>query len=235
MSNANNWKDIWNKKKIDDLSGLNENEILNSLIKADGYDLGSILTVDYWKKYVNFILGKINIPKGGSIYEVGCGSGAFLYPMHIQGYKTGGIDYAEPLINVVKNIIPNGDFEVNEAVQMDTTKKYDAVVSNGLFLYFPSLEYAHSVLKKMYDKANDTIAILELTNNRFREATENERKARISDYDEKYKGLGHIYFDKKWFLDFAEEHDCRIELFDQQLEYENSRYRFNCIMHKMKR
>jgi SAM-dependent methyltransferase len=235
MADTNNWKQVWNKKHIDDLTGLGPDEILDKLIKADGYDVGEELSIDDWKDYAYSVLNKLNIPEGGSVYEVGCGSGAFLYPFHLKGYKTSGIDFSASLIETIQKVIPEpAQFEINEAIHLDTVHKFDAVISNGIFFYFTNLGYARDVLTKMLEKSNGAVAILDLANNRFKEITEADRRKSIENFEEKYKGLDHLYFDKSWFLDFAEEHGCDIEIYNQQLEYGNSKYRFNCIIRKKK-
>ena len=73
---SNKWQEIWNKKER-----LNK-IILDLLIKADGFDHGSgKLDVNDWIKYTSSLYSLIGISTGDKIFEFGCGSGAFLYPL----------------------------------------------------------------------------------------------------------------------------------------------------------
>ena len=76
------WKQIWNKdERINKI-------ILEGLIKADGFDSGAgSFTVDDWIIYTNELYDELNISQNNSIYDIGCGSGAFLYPLYLQSYK----------------------------------------------------------------------------------------------------------------------------------------------------
>jgi len=77
-----NWKKIWNNRKIE-----HGDDILTSLIKLDGFDegAGEISQVN-WIEYVNWIRSKLAIDETDSIFEIGCGSGAFIYPFYKMGH-----------------------------------------------------------------------------------------------------------------------------------------------------
>tara|TARA_Y100000310_G_C20523424_1_gene734824 strand:+ start:745 stop:999 length:255 start_codon:yes stop_codon:yes gene_type:complete len=77
-----NWKQIWNKRKIE-----HGDDTLLSLIKLDGFDegAGEISQVN-WIEYVNWIRSKLAIDETDSIFEIGCGSGAFIYPFYKMGH-----------------------------------------------------------------------------------------------------------------------------------------------------
>jgi 2-polyprenyl-3-methyl-5-hydroxy-6-metoxy-1,4-benzoquinol methylase len=81
----NNWKDIWNKEdRVNDI-------VLQALVKADGFDEGAgSFNLDDWKAYTAKLFEKLNISNMSSIYDVGCGSGAFVYPLYLKNYKVGG-------------------------------------------------------------------------------------------------------------------------------------------------
>jgi len=80
-----NWKKIWNKDdRINQI-------ILECLIKADGFDSGAgSFSVEDWKIYTQEYFEKLGISSGDSIFDVGCGSGAFVYPLYLQKHKVGG-------------------------------------------------------------------------------------------------------------------------------------------------
>ena len=128
-----------------------------------------------------------------------------------------------------------GEFVVAEAVHMDTNKKYDLVFSHSVFQYFPSHDYAKLVLEKMTEKSKNIISLLDVND------IEKEQKYHLvrsqgleaGEYENKYKGLEHLFYEKEWFISFAKKHNLNIEIFDQNFKkYGNSELRFNVIMKK---
>ena len=82
----NEWQKIWNKN--DRVNKI----ILENLIKADGFDSGAgSFAVDDWIKYTNELYDKLDIQSNNSIYDIGCGSGAFVYPLYLNNYVVGGV------------------------------------------------------------------------------------------------------------------------------------------------
>ena len=105
-----NWREIWNKSdRIDDY-------ILDTLIKADGFDTGAgSFTLENWKIYTQDFYNILSIKPNESIFDIGCGSGAFLYPLYLLGIKVNGIDYSSPLIDLANRVMKNCDFQQIEA------------------------------------------------------------------------------------------------------------------------
>ena len=140
----NNWKTVWGVREEDE----SHSSILKKLITADGFDTGyGTITEADWEQYINNISNAINVQKKDSVFEVGCGAGAFLYKFHQEGNKIGGVDYSDKLINIAKKYLVNGSFIVDEANNLDAKERYDFVISNSVFFYFPSYQYAEEVLK----------------------------------------------------------------------------------------
>lgn len=227
----NKWQEIWNKRILPDGEA-----VLDRLIQADGFDSGAgKISADSWEKYAGFIAERIGIKQGDSLFELGCGSGAFLYLFYETGHKVGGIDYSDSLIKIACEVMGNMDFEVCEAINIKTENKYDFVLSNSVFHYFPDLQYAEVVINKMLEKSNIGTAILEVPNLALKEESEKARRGALSpgEYEEKYKGLNHLYYDKAWFYETGKKHNCTVEIFDQNIEdYGNNTFRFNVIMTK---
>lgn len=226
----NKWKDIWNKRHTEGLMNL------ETLIKIDGFDseTGKISSQD-WLDYIEFISKKINITSSDSIYETGCGSGAFLYPFYEKGHRIGGIDYSKNLINTAKSVMPEGDFACCEATDIETDVKYDILVSNSAFFYFPSYDYAKKVLKKMLCKARKAVAILDVADINFKNNIEKAKRDSIGEeeYKKKYEGLDHLYYDRQWFfnLDLS---SVSVEIFTQEINnYGYNDFRFNVIYKKL--
>jgi len=229
-----NWKKIWENKSLTDVDS-NDN-VLMTLMKLDGFDSGfNSLTEEIWTDYVSYIKNRLNINNGQSVYEIGCGSGAFLYPFYINNHKIGGLDYSASLIDSAKHFMPNASFTVSEAIDLSTDEKYDFVVSNGVFLYFTTYKYAKVVLSKMLEKANYSVAVLEVSDYEKKEEALFIRKKHMSEeeYQKRYKGLDHLYYKKSWFLKLADELNCNIEIEDQRIkDYPNNAYRFNVFFYK---
>lgn len=225
-----NWKEIWNnEERVNDY-------ILETLIKADGFEVGAgSFTLQNWKDYTAELIHLLEVEASDSIYDVGCGSGAFLYPLFLRGHKIGGVDYSEPLISLAKTVMPQSDFSLCEASMIKTKNKFDIVFSHSTFQYFSSLEYAESVLEKMLAKTFSKLAIFDVNDKVKEEFYHIVRMGSMNpeEYKEKYTGLNHLFYDKDWFKGFAEKHNLRVKVFDQTFEkYGNSNLRFNVIMEK---
>ena len=222
------WKTIWNKD--DRINRV----VLEMLVKADGFDSPTGgFSLEDWISYTEMQYAKLNLRSDDAIFDVGCGSGAFVYPLFLRGHKVGGIDYSQVLISLANAIMPNSDFINKEAIKIDSSKRYDIVLSHSVFFYFKDLNYAKSVLLKMIKKANKSIAIFDINDT----AKEREyHKIRMKtmtreEYKKKYNGLEHLFFTKDFFRNIAKEHGLRIEIWDQSFKgYHNSQFRFNVIM-----
>jgi len=225
-----NWKEIWNKDdRVDRI-------ILDMLIKADGFDspTGSF-TVDDWMEYTDTLYARLDIKEDCSIFDVGCGSGAFIYPFYLKNYDIGGLDYSKKLIFLARAIMPNREFIVDEAIRINTQDKYDIVVSHGVFFYFNDLDYAREVIVKMIKKSNEKIAIFDINDEAKQQMYHKLRMQTMSkeEYEKKYEGLEHLFYPKDFFRQIAKEHDLDIEIWDQDFDkYNNSQFRFNVIMRK---
>ena len=228
-----NWNDIWKSR---DTNSRIEGSPLTKLMLLNGYDsaTGSLDEED-WQTWVLHLAAKHNIEHGTSVFEVGCGAGAFLYPLHEQGARVAGSDISQTLIDYARGVFTSSDFEVAEAKDLPTSPAYDVVLSMGVFLYFPNLEYASNVFKRMIKKARHSVSILDIPNVQYRDATEAKRRELVGakEYEQKYSGLQHLYYSKNWFVEQAAAVGVSIELYDQNLTgYNNSDGRFNVFLEK---
>jgi len=227
------WKNIWENRDIafNDLT-------LHELIKADGFDsgFGTFLQKD-WLQYINSISDILDIQNTDSIYEIGCGSGALLYPFYENGHTVGGLDYSEKLLQLARKCMKNMHFDFLSAENMDTTIKYDIIISNSVFQYFTTKEYAKDIVVKMIHKSNGKVAILDLNDSSKKKQAESIRQGTLSkeEYVKKYKDLHQMYYEKTWFEKIALENGYHIKIWDQNIgNYKNSAYRFNVYMVKTK-
>ena len=232
----NNWKKIWN----------NENRInqiiLDCLIRCDGFDtLGGKFDVKNWIDYSERLIELAEIKKNESIFEIGCGSGAFLYNLYLNNYEVGGCDYSSPLIQIAKQFMPNGEFILSEASELELyEKQFNAVISHSIFFYFKNLEYAEKVFKKMINFSNNKIAIFDIND---REKCKNYYMDRMNlfieqggtkeEYEQKYKDLSHLFYEKEWFIGLAKKYNLKVKIIDQDYKkYDYAKYRFNAIYQK---
>jgi len=225
------WKEIWNKD--DRVNKI----ILDMLIKADGFDspTGSF-TVDDWIEYTDTLYARLNIKDNDSIFDVGSGSGAFVYPFYLKSHHIGGIEYSKKLVSLANAIMPDGEFVNEEAIEIDIQDKYNIIVSHGVFFYFKDLEYARKVIVKMIKKSNREIAIFDINDETKQEKYHQLRMQTMTkeEYEKKYEGLEHLFYAKEFFIQIAEEYNLKIEIWDQDFEqYNNSKFRFNVIMRKV--
>ncbi len=229
------WHEIWNRRGISAGSRM-EDITLQDLLIADGFDTGAgKLDLENWEGYIHYITEKIDLSPEDSIFEVGCGSGAFLYLWFLKGHRVGGIDYSQSLVSLAKFVMKEMDFQVSEAIALDTHEKFEIVLSNGAFHYFRDYAYASEVIEWMMAKATKTVAILEVPDMALKEESERARRLALpeGEYNKKYEGLRHLYYEREWFTRFADASGYTIKIFDQNIKgYGNSRFRFNVVMKK---
>ena len=233
---AKTWQEIWNYRNISDMNQ-SKDISLQDLLIADGFDTptAKLNSLVYWEEYIRFITKKIDLAPGDSLFEIGCGCGAFLYLWYKEGRLVGGIDYSENLISLAKHVMKGMDFGVSEAIELNTDEQYDVVLSNGVFLYFKDYSYARKVVEKMIMKARKTVAILEIPDLAKIGESEKARRAALpkGEYDKKYEGLHHLYFERDWFTQFSDTFGYDVDVFDQNITgYDNSQFRFNVVIKK---
>ena len=225
-----NWKEIWNRRTSSWRGGL------DTLIKLDGLDTGAgcVETAD-WRTYTALIAEKLGLCNGATVFEVGCGAGALLYALQERYSLTvGGIDYATGLIAAAKMAMPDGKFKLQEAKALEVTPQYDYVIANSVFHYF-DLDYAAKVLDRMIKKTKNTIALMGVPELKTKSESEAMRRDRLTqaEYEKKYAGLEHTYYDRDWFRSQAKAHGLMCQFFDGCVpNYAQNRFRFGCIIRK---
>jgi trans-aconitate methyltransferase len=224
------WREIWEKRA----PGASGTPGLAELIALNGFDSGAgFVSVDDWRANARAIAEHIDLASSESVYEVGCGSGALLYALlEIKQVGIGGIDYSHALISAAKSAIPAGHFTVGEALETRPEPVVDWVISHGVFHYL-DLAYAEQVLAIMAQKAAKGVAVLEVPDNATRAESERMRRGQLSpgEYDEKYAGLEHTYFDRDWFNQQADQHGTQCKIAQSFIPNSaQSRFRFNVII-----
>ena len=191
------WYEVWGRRSAEGpIRGLAE------LVALDGFDVGAgRIEVEGWQSYADTIARSLGLGRGQSVFEVGCGSGAFLYALrNACELQVGGIDYASGLIAVASQMMPDGVFQVCEAGECPPEPRYDHVIANSLFHYLDA-RHAALVLSLMLRKARLGVAVLDVPDLATRDAAEAQRRHALSEaeYSRKYEGLSHTYFDRSWF------------------------------------
>lgn len=223
----NKWKEIWNNRKDDYF----EDDTLAKLIALDGFDSGAgKINKKDWLDYSYSISQKLGIKNNESIFEFGCGSGALLYPMYVGfNVKVGGCDFSEILIKNANKYM-KGNFFVSSVIDVNLNKAYDYTISNSVFQYFPSEQYARNVVSKMLKASKKKIAILDVNDKDKEDIAEAIRG------DKKNKKFNdHRYYLKSFWHDIAVKEDCDITIEEQNIkEYGNSSFRYNVFLQKRK-
>ena len=232
------WQSIWSKKGL----APNSTQTLNDLIVANGFDTGvGNYDEDKWREMVFDFLKRTNFTEKGSILELGCGSGAFLYSLNeLVKANYYGLDYSPSLINIAKIALPKAHLVAKEAKSSVFDEVYfDVIFSHSVFQYFPSTEYADDVIinwcKKI--KQRGKLVLLDINDKEKEEDYHNERMLAYRnpvEYYETYEGLNHLFFDKANLIDILK--NCgmnEIEIFPHAVaDYGNSQFRFNIICRK---
>lgn len=227
---ARSWRDIWALRGVPD----NGRHALPDLIAADGYDNSyGAISEERWRDHAARWAQTLRLGPGGSVYEVGCGSGAFLACFREMGCAVGGIDVSSGLISLARRAIPDGDFRVGEATSLRGAGLADVVVANASFMYFPSLSYAHEVMAAMVRAARRAVAILDLPDESKRAMAIAARQAVMGDaeYAKRYDGLDHLYFSRKGMAEHLSALGCGPVWADdvQIADYGNAAFRFDIV------
>ncbi|MDX9893241.1 MAG: methyltransferase domain-containing protein [Patescibacteria group bacterium] len=212
---------------------------LADLIGYDGFDskIGRITEAE-WRKYVSQTIAKLRISKNDKILEIGCGAGAFLLPLYEQGYNVAGLDYSQSLLDAAKKVLVGANLVCGQANNLPFKNgEFDVVISNSIFHYLPSIDYAAKVLNEMFRVLNQSgrAAVLDINDQAKQDFAEDLRRKEIGnkEYEEKYKGLGQLYYPKSFFENFAEEHDIKFVIEPQVIDgYQNSLWRYNFYFYK---
>ena len=228
---SDRWEEIWAGRSADVAKG---DDVLPALMAADGLDTAfGAVDASAWAAFAReTACDRLGLAPGDSVFEVGCGAGAFLYPLHGLGMRVGGADRSAALIESARRVMANADFYVADADAIADAPRFDAVVSCGVFLYFPDLDYADRVIRTMAAKATRAVAILDVPDLARRDAALAERVAAIGGeeaYAERYRGLDHLYYSREWLAErLAAAGLTGVETADQSIPgYDNGRFRFN--------
>ncbi|MDE3153789.1 MAG: class I SAM-dependent methyltransferase [Acidobacteriota bacterium] len=222
------WREVWDRRQLDPSLG----STLAQLMAADGLDTGfGSVTEIAWRAFVDHVACTLDLRAGTRVFEAGCGAGAFLYPLYDAGCTVAGLDRSPALVSYAAQAMPGGQFTVGDAATINPAESFDVVLSCGVFLYFPSLDYARTVVERMTTKATRAVAILDVPDLARQAQAMALRRGTLGEaaYEEKYRGLDHLYYEKTWLVDVLRACGLsRTHVEDQAIPgYANAAYRFN--------
>ncbi|MFS8479956.1 MAG: class I SAM-dependent methyltransferase [Micromonosporaceae bacterium] len=213
---ARTWHGVWQAKGTAGRVPLEDPDaVLRELMEMNGYfSATSTTSLADHEVQLRYIVDSLGIRATDSVYEVGCGAGALLYWLRDKCAATGGCDFAESLVAHARRALPgSADLRHCEARETPREPRYDVVLSNGVFIYFPDETYAREVLTLMLAKARRAVGVFDVNDADRRAEFEAVRRARHAGQPQRYDGLEQLYLPRGFFTDIAREHGfaCRIE------------------------
>ena len=109
----------------------------------------------------------LDIGPGTRVFEVDCGRGEFLLPLHQNGFIVGGTDLDADAIKDAIAAMPDGVFQLAAATALDPAVPWHVVVCRS-FAGAPDLDHMRGVLARMFAKATHAIAVLDVPDERRR-------------------------------------------------------------------
>lgn len=214
----NRWKEIWNKRDNTIEQGGDVFDTYVRLKKADGFDVqlqegyyeGLYAQWDDMRAFMDKVLGRTV----ESVYEVGCGAGSnlYLFQKKCGVLRVGGIDYSKALLDIAGTVVQSDDLTNDEASKLDTTHRYEAVISDSAFQYFPDEDYGIGVLEKMLQKSEKAVVITEIHDLDKKEEHIAYRRSKVEDYDKLYSGLEKTYYDKGHLIQAVQKNGWQYEI-----------------------
>jgi hypothetical protein len=99
------------------------------------------------------------------VFEVDCGRGEFLLPLHQNGFIVGGTDGDAEAIKAAIAAMPGGLFQVGGASSLDPGIPWHVVVCRS-FGGTADLDFMRGLLARMFAKATHAIALLDVPDER---------------------------------------------------------------------
>ena len=121
-----------------------------------------------WLQLAEHVAETLDVGPGTRVFEVDCGRGEFLLPLHQNGYIVGGIDGDAEAIKAAIAAMPDGVFQVGMASTLDPAVAWDVVVwryraENDLSaVALAKADYIRGLVARMFAKATHAIALLEV-------------------------------------------------------------------------
>jgi cyclopropane fatty-acyl-phospholipid synthase-like methyltransferase len=199
-------------------------------MEMDGYfsPTSSVSLADHEVQF-RHIVRSMGIRREETVYEVGCGAGALLYWLRDRCRQVAGSDFAESLVRHARTVLPAGsEVQHCEARDVQPQPRYDVVVSNGVFIYFPDETYARHVLGVMVAKARRVVGVFDINDADLRDEFEAVRRVHQERRAQSYEGLRQLYLPRGFFDEFAAEHGLKCTIEDSTMPNSpNARFRYH--------
>jgi trans-aconitate methyltransferase len=115
---------------------------------------------------VEHVAETLDIGPGTEVFEVACGRGEFLLPLHDNGFIVGGLDADAALVAEATTAMPEGRFSTGLLTELNPAQPWQVVVCRA-FGAFPDVDYARGVLARMAAKATHAVALLDVPEAKF--------------------------------------------------------------------
>ncbi|WP_231729874.1 trans-aconitate 2-methyltransferase [Pedobacter sp. Leaf176] len=91
------------------------------------------------KKYLDMLIS--HIPAGGSILDVGCGTGFPIMNYLLEkGFNVTGVDASEKMLQLAERNFPSKEFILADMRTLSLNKKYDALIAWHSFFHLPAAD-----------------------------------------------------------------------------------------------
>lgn len=115
---------------------------------------------------VEHVAETLDIGPGTEVFEVACGAGEFLLPLHDNGFIVGGLDANATQVAEALAAMPKGRFSTGPLTELNPAQPWQVVVCRA-FGAFPDVDYARGLLARMAAKATHAVALLDVPEARF--------------------------------------------------------------------
>ena len=229
------WKDIWRAKGAKAPS----DPTITDLMVLNGYDSGAGLAAfDALDAFSARVGVRLDIKSGVRLLVVGCGSGAWLRRHYLNGVHVSGVDFSAAHLRVARHMMPAGGFVAADARSLPyPDAEFDVAAAGSCFLYLPDVQAASDAFGELIRvlRPGGRGVVTDLPDEKMRIESETFRRDELgqTEYERRYAGLVHQYFNRDGMISLSEQLGCRATTTTQEIAgYGNSPYRFNLWIEK---
>ncbi len=102
---------------------------MNIVWDSQNYNKDFDFVPDYGKSVVELL----TVENGGSVLDLGCGTGALIPELIKKGYTVTGVDASDNMLETARKNNPNVEFIKKDASKLDFDNQFDGVFSNAVF------------------------------------------------------------------------------------------------------
>lgn len=229
------WYRIWQEKGRESMFLVGSGgDLLWTLLGLAGYDSPTAsLSIQEWFAQIDYVKRTLVLTRDESVFEVGCGAGAFLFGLQRFCRTVGGLDYSRPLLRIARQLLRSNDLITAEAIRLPRSPKYDHVVSHGVFHYFPDEAYAAQVVRRMAAKAVRTVAVLDVNDAARRTEAQEQRRKAYAENGRPNEELSQLFLHREFFQMLADDLNCHLRIDESVMRKAiSSTYRYNAFLFK---